>query len=86
MLQKIGQAMGVGIPGEASTAAAGAGASREVAAPEEEDANDEEEESLVHQAASVGDAEVTLLICFIFLYALQVSWLVLSRQHLEIGL
>ncbi|KAF3337322.1 ankyrin repeat domain-containing protein 2-like isoform X1 [Carex littledalei] len=57
VLQKIGQAMGVGMPGEASTAATGAGASRDVAAPEEEDANDEEEESLVHQAASVGDAE-----------------------------
>ncbi|KAJ4809985.1 ankyrin repeat-containing protein 2 [Rhynchospora pubera] len=56
-LQKIGQAMGISVPGEASTATAAAGASREVAAPEEDANDDEEEESLVHHAASIGDAE-----------------------------
>jgi hypothetical protein len=73
--------MGVGMPGEASATATAAGASRDVVASEEDNANDEEEESLVHHAASVGDAEVTSLLCVVLHYASGYNCLVCSRWY-----
>jgi hypothetical protein len=52
VLQKIGQAMGVNLPGESS-------ASTVLSGPEEtEEEGGYDDESIVHHTASVGDAEV----------------------------
>ena len=52
VLKKIGQAMGVNLPGDSS-------ASTELSGPEEtEEEGGYDDESIVHHTASVGDAEV----------------------------
>ena len=52
VLQKIGQAMGVGLPGDSS-------ASTALSGPEEtEEEGGDDDESIVHHTASVGDEEV----------------------------
>ncbi|KAM7265889.1 hypothetical protein ACFE04_003572 [Oxalis oulophora] len=48
VLQKLGEAMGLAVGGDASVSAEGAGA---------DEADEAEDESVVHQTASVGDAE-----------------------------
>jgi len=55
VLSKLGQAMGVGIPGEASLPVGGDLGNEEGG---EEDAVKEEEELSVHHFASIGDVEV----------------------------
>jgi len=51
VLKKIGQAMGVNLPGDSS-------ASTELSGPEETGEGGYDDESIVHHTASVGDAEV----------------------------
>ena len=55
VLQKLGQAMGVAAPGE-TTSTDGTGLEET-----EEDETGNEDESILHHAASVGDAEVFLI-------------------------
>lgn len=54
VLQKLGEAMGLPVTGDAATAIAGNSGAGE--AEEEEEVN--EDESIVHQTASTGDVEV----------------------------
>lgn len=64
VLQKLGEAMGLAVGGDATTSADNAGAA------EAEEAGNEDE-SIVHHTASVGDAEVwlnLLLSSFILIY------------------
>lgn len=64
VLQKLGEAMGLAVGGDATTSADNAGAD------EAEEAGNEDE-SIVHHTASVGDAEVwlnLLLSSFILIY------------------
>lgn len=61
VLQKLGEAMGLAVGGDATTSADNAGA----------DEAGNEDESIVHHTASVGDAEVwlnLLLSSFILIY------------------
>ncbi|KAK9681420.1 hypothetical protein RND81_10G001000 [Saponaria officinalis] len=51
VLEKLGQAMGLAVPGEAATS------SERPGLDESEEAGNEEEESIVHHTASIGDVE-----------------------------
>lgn len=51
VLQKLGEAMGHAVGGEAAT-------STDMSGPDETDEPGNEDESIVHQTASTGDAEV----------------------------
>ncbi|KAK9681421.1 hypothetical protein RND81_10G001000 [Saponaria officinalis] len=54
VLEKLGQAMGLAVPGEAATS------SERPGLDESEEAGNEEEESIVHHTASIGDVENAL--------------------------
>lgn len=54
VLSKLGQAMGVGVPGEGGLHVPGESANDE----DEEDGDEEDEELTVHHTASTGDVEV----------------------------
>lgn len=54
VLSKLGQAMGVGVPGEAGLQIPGESANDD----EEEEGDEEEDELTVHHTASTGDVEV----------------------------
>lgn len=54
VLSKLGQAMGVGVPGEAGLQIPGESANDE----EEEEGDEEEDELTVHHTASTGDVDV----------------------------
>lgn len=64
VLQKLGEAMGHAVGGEAAT-------STDISGLDETDEPGNEDESIVHQTASIGDAEV-LSISYLFLYYHQV--------------
>ena len=55
VLSKLGQAMGVGVPGEAGLQIPGESANDD---EEEEEGDEEEDELTVHHTASTGDIEV----------------------------
>jgi len=54
VLSKLGQAMGVGVPGEAGLHVPGESANDE----DDEEGDEEDEELTVHHTASTGDVEV----------------------------
>lgn len=61
VLQKLGEAMGLAVTGEAATSA-------EPSVPDEsEEGGNDEDESVVHQTASIGDVEVKIIIFLCYL-------------------
>ncbi|GFY89804.1 ankyrin repeat-containing 2B [Actinidia rufa] len=64
VLQKLGEAMGLAVAGEAATSAENSG-------PEEIEETGNEDESIVHHTASVGDVEVLRILFFSFITNLE---------------